>query len=658
MAIEKPINEIFKTAQGIKYGAKFNKVDLHFHTPASEDARGSNRYGFNPYKKKYPARKNNPNYREKVDKIRKDILIAASKLAEDIVGRFIEEDLSLVAITDHNGIGTIWNDDESKKNFMDLAAPTWYELIDDAAQKVNNVAGKTMLTILPGTEISTTGIHILAIFPPQVPRRKVHFMICDLLNEIGFDIDEWGKNPEVGTASPFDAISLIVNKGGIPILAHIDGRDQGILGLHEIKSGAMENVLCHKQLSAVEIIKPSRFSKKDIKLKKPLKNWIDTLRWKEELSSLAYFQGSDAHDLTNIAKRYSYIKVTEPSFSGFSTAIKMPSSRVRCSGLYKPEMEGFYVHSVLIKNSYFGEKIIRFNRHGNCITGKKGSGKSGIFKLMQAAANPEFTNGEGDVVLFVEKMKAGNSRYYAFSRKEQQDSIKLYEIINEAALAEEIDIDQGRNLGITPKFYNSDKIELLISSRDELNKFLVRHFGKATETNKGRFNDRFSIPGFLTEDEDNEPLLAVDINNSSYKLSINIQWNYSKAKMKEFFTLNESLRRTAITCMIIIASDFGPTIIDAPEEHFDNEDIAQILVPIIKRYKDFQQLILFTNNPLLAVNTDPDNYIVLERQGEKLKKLTPGFAIDDEQKKPLLLNIMEGSQRSFNRRADRYKSNE
>jgi hypothetical protein len=34
--------------------------------------------------------------------------------------------------------------------------------------------------------------------------------------------------------------------------------------------------------------------------------------------------------------------------------------------------------------------------------------------------------------------------------------------------------------------------------------------------------------------------------------------------------------------MIIIIDSFDPTIIDAPEAHFDNEDIARYLVPIIK----------------------------------------------------------------------------
>lgn len=656
MATKKQFINIFKTTQGLGKGAKFYKADLHFHTPASEDARGKNRYNFNPYKIKYPPKEKTPDYCCKVDEIQEKILIKARKTAADIVNRFLEVNLSLVAVTDHNGIGTIWADDESDKGLMDLAAPTWYELIDDEARKINKDAKKTVLTILPGTEISTTGIHILAIFPPQNPRRKVHFMICDLLNEVGFAIDDWGKNPKVGTASAFDTINLILKKGGIPIPAHIDGSDQAILKLYKINSGAMKNVFCHEGLSSVEIVKPSRFTKKNPKLKKPLKDWIDTLRLKAGLSPFAYLQGSDAHDLSTVGKRYTYIKMTEPSFSGLRTAIKMPSSRVRISDVYTPRIEGLYIHSAEINNSFFGKQIVRFNRHMNCFTCKKGMGKSYIFHLMQAAINSHLPCPQGKVTLFVEKVMDATSQYYAFSRDEKQDSVKLYALNHQESSVDEIDVDKAEDLHIKLKFYNPEKMEGLISSKERLNNFLIKHFGKPTVDNIRCFNERFSIPGFLSKH--NEQLLALKSDQAGYKLSVNIRWHAGKTKMTDFFSLNNSLRRTVLMCVIIITSDFGPAIIDAPEAHFDNEDIVNFLVPIIKKYKDSQQVILFTNNPLLAVNTDPDNYILLGCQAAKYKNFISGFAIDDKQRKPHLLNIMEGSLDSFHRRAERYKSND
>ncbi|MCP4264307.1 MAG: hypothetical protein GY777_01800 [Candidatus Brocadiaceae bacterium] len=89
-------------------GARFYKTDLHFHTPASENARDSNMYSFNPYKFKYPPKKGNEQvYYKKVRIIQDEILLKSREVAKKIVKRFLVESLSLVAISDHNSIGTI-----------------------------------------------------------------------------------------------------------------------------------------------------------------------------------------------------------------------------------------------------------------------------------------------------------------------------------------------------------------------------------------------------------------------------------------------------------------------------------------------------------------------------------------------------------------------
>jgi predicted metal-dependent phosphoesterase TrpH len=105
----------FEKIQGVNYGTKFYKADLHFHTPASEDARGSNRYNFNPYNIPYPQRIKNPNYQKEVSAVQNGIMEQARSMASKIVQRFLEMGLSIVAITDHNGLGTIWADHESGK---------------------------------------------------------------------------------------------------------------------------------------------------------------------------------------------------------------------------------------------------------------------------------------------------------------------------------------------------------------------------------------------------------------------------------------------------------------------------------------------------------------------------------------------------------------
>ncbi len=653
MRTQKNIVSSFKKIRKVNFGARFYKVDLHFHTPASEDARGKNRYNFNPYKAKYPTHDRDfKKHRDKVKKIQEKILANAREVAAKIVKRFVEEKLSLVAITDHNAIGTLWLDAGSKAGIMDLKAPTWYEIIDDEAEKINAQTGKKVVTILPGVEISCTGIHILAVFPPHEPRRAIHFIICDLLEEMGFAIEEWGKNPKVGKRSVIDAVDLIQRKGGIPIVAHIDGSDQALLKLYKLNSGAMKNVFCNQKLSAVEIVNPSKFSRQNKKLKMTIKNWIKSLRVKREIAPIAYLQGSDAHDLKSIGKRFTFLKMTVPSFAGLKIAVWIPASRARISELNKKVTKGLYIYGVEIKNKYFGRRFIRFNRHLNCVAGEKESGKSSIFQLMQKAVRPDSTKIKGDVKLFVEKVIDSRPHHYAFCNDNKSDFVDLYSINKDKGTVARINASRMKELMIEPKFYHSGKIEKLISSKNDLNAFLIKHFGKPTRRNVANFNRMFSIPNFLEIKE--ERLLYAEGDNKRYKLRVNVNWRTGKAKMMDFFKLRNSLRRIAIISMIVISGSFGPLIIDAPESNFDNEDIAHFLVPIIKKYKDLRQIILFTGNPILVVNSDPENYVLLSTKGKKFAGINSGFSIDEKDQKEHLINLMEGGLKSFKKRAIRY----
>ena len=141
-----------------------------------------------------------------------------------------------------------------------------------------------------------------------------------------------------------------------------------------------------------------------------------------------------------------------------------------------------------------------------------------------------------------------------------------------------------------------------------------------------------------------------------YELTFNVKWSANKTAMKNFFSINTSLKQTALISMIILMDSFGPAVIDAPEAQFDNGDIASYLVPIIKQYKDSEQIVLMTRNPLLSINTDPDNYIILtpNQAGTRLKRALYGFGMDNRLAKTHLLNVLEGSPKSFRKRAVRY----
>jgi hypothetical protein len=271
---------------------------------------------------------------------------------------------------------------------------------------------------------------------------------------------------------------------------------------------------------------------------------------------------------------------------------------------------------------------------------------------MQGVANPEFPKMDGDATLFVEQIADGMSQYYAYRRNAEQDGVSIFFLDPMMKIVEPILLAEAKKYSLQPKFYDAKRMGQIILDEAQLQAFLRENFGEPTDANIKKFNHLFSNPSFLEQQKDS--LLKLTLDDTGYQLAMNLQWRDGKAAMKDFFSLTLSQRRTAMMCMIILSGQFGPVIIDAPEEEFDNEDMTKFLVPVIKEHKDKHQILLFTNHPILTVNTDPDNYLLMQLEGAKLKDIISGFAIDAEAQKPLLINILEGDLETFRKRASLY----
>jgi hypothetical protein len=82
---------------------------------------------------------------------------------------------------------------------------------------------------------------------------------------------------------------------------------------------------------------------------------------------------------------------------------------------------------------------------------------------------------------------------------------------------------------------------------------------------------------------------------------------------------------------------------------------------MILEFKEKRQILLFTNHPLLAVNTDPDNYLLMSLQTPKEGSapqvvIDSGFAIDaDPKQKDVLLKVLEGDLSAIRTRLSRYE---
>lgn len=147
--------------------ARFWAVDLHVHTPASQDVDAETYGGDSP---------------------------------EDVVQAALSAGLDAIAITDHN-------------------TTAWCEAVAAAGTECG-------VMVLPGVEISTSEGHLLAIFEIGTPAQEIN----DVLVRLGIKTADHGKlniSAEVGFER---AAQEVTEAGGLAIAAHID-RTKGLLKL-------------------------------------------------------------------------------------------------------------------------------------------------------------------------------------------------------------------------------------------------------------------------------------------------------------------------------------------------------------------------------------------------------------------------------------------
>ena len=98
----------------------------------------------------------------------------------------------------------------------------------------------------------------------------------------------------------------------------------------------------------------------------------------------------------------------------------------------------------------------------------------------------------------------------------------------------------------------------------------------------------------------------------------------------------------------------GPIDIDQPEDELDSNYIFSDLVPLLREVKGRRQLILATHNANLPVNADAELvYAVEARDGRGELRAEGG--LDRPPVIQAVLDIMEGSEKAFRRRSEKYR---
>jgi ABC-type lipoprotein export system ATPase subunit len=107
---------------------------------------------------------------------------------------------------------------------------------------------------------------------------------------------------------------------------------------------------------------------------------------------------------------------------------------------------------------------------------------------------------------------------------------------------------------------------------------------------------------------------------------------------------------------LVLDKDNKPLIIDQPEDNLDNQSVAEILVPYIKRAKKLRQIIMVTHNPNLAIVSDAEQVIFMDidKENDYTISIASG-AIENRSINNHIVNILEGKMKAFDNRRIKYR---
>lgn len=328
-------------------GNRWYKTDLHLHTPASRCFKDQN------------------------------------VTPEQWVNRCLEQNLDVVAITDHN-------------------TGAYIDSIKEAS--IN-----TPLTVFPGVEVTCgeSKVHILVIFDKDKGTQFVE----DFLLSIGIERNAFATSEAYTPLSSIDLIKKVDEKGGIAIPAHIDEFN----GLCEIAHINRVELLNSPLINGVQVVHKMFLSNNiaNLEIERTLeeyysrsigeetyKKWKVTAQLaKSHNKSILTFsdnpdsQGDSRHGLWGIGNRFTWIKMDEESsFESLRQALLLPEHRIRNDFMSESAPYNYpdsWIKSLKVNNTELNENEVEFcfNPQMTTIIGGRGTGKSSLLRFIRGVFN-------------------------------------------------------------------------------------------------------------------------------------------------------------------------------------------------------------------------------------------------------------------------------
>jgi len=267
---------------------------------------------------------------------------------EAIVQTAAQENLAMIAITDHNEVSNVQRAIDASKN--------------------------TSVTVVPGIELSTPQGHLLCYLPDVLALQQFH-------GRLQF-ADRQTANSRCNQ-SMFECLEECLKLKGFCILAHVDS-DKGFEKEVPGASPHKTDVIVHPALQGIELKHATSdvsYSEDDHDTGRKNMGGQRIVRLNLGLRQfLARVMNSDAHSLDALGKnaqgdrRVTRVKMNAPSFSALLVGLEDAEARVRIEAQIPFSVP--HVVGVHMEAGFVADQTIHLSPNLNCIIGGRGTGKS------------------------------------------------------------------------------------------------------------------------------------------------------------------------------------------------------------------------------------------------------------------------------------------
>ncbi len=255
-------------------------------------------------------------------------------------------------------------------------------------------------TLFPAVEATVSdGVHLLLVMDPEHTQQHIEAV----LSKLNISVDEQGTNEGQSSLSIQDIFETV--GGDVLIIgAHVNDT-KGLLT--QYRGVPLQKILNDQHLLAAEVV-PDANTKLD--LSQTVKQ-LDGSRT-GIIRSIPQIWASDGHSLKDLGRRFTWIKMTTPSYEGLRLALldgedSLKPSKQSSSHDPNTHHASLALESISITNAkYIGRKepvTVNFNPWLNTIIGGRGTGKSTIVDFCRKTFRRDFeldgsiTNDEGSL---------------------------------------------------------------------------------------------------------------------------------------------------------------------------------------------------------------------------------------------------------------------